>query len=163
MINTLLDFKIKKCTDFSQKLVFLKSALNNTKTENLENAMNDLHTTFLVFLNSFEIKPEPILKIQKETPKNQIETVKINQFSFLCYQGLIVDIDQSYSELGKFFINKNIDEVADQINSFWDYENRNCDSCGLYFSKISHETPTIRIKKSDFVLAFHENCSNKNI
>lgn len=157
---SLLDYKLERCSKFAQKLVEFKDALN---TLDLEAKLNDLHVSFSLLLNSFEIKPVPNLPKNELTREekdgnNGIQRVKIHSIVVSVYDGLVIDVDDLHAELARFFVNRQLEDAVEQINMLWDYESRPCDFCGQYFTKPAFETPTIRIKMQDFTLAFHEAC-----
>lgn len=158
MPQTLLDHKLKKCTDFANRLFEFQDSLNGP---NIEACLDSLHTSFLLLLNSFAIRPPPT-PTRNEEEEGLLMRVKIHDVTLLVFENLIIDVDENHPELARFFVNKWLEEAEDMAEMLWDYEERPCDGCGNYFTKLNFETPVLRTKMEDFTLAFHEKCFGSN-
>lgn len=151
---TLRDFRIKNCQVFIQKLLEFEEAVKN---KDIEAAINDLHVSFLVLCNSFEIQHTPSKMIYSEAG-HPIKNVKIGDIGLTVSGDLVLDVDDPYSPLAPLFVNQSVDSSRDLSLLFFDYKDRCCDFCGKYFTKYTFLTPEQRLKMDDFALAYHPCC-----
>jgi len=155
-MQTLLDYRLEKCTALSRQLVEFKDAVGRA---GFEAAMNDLHSSFLQLLNSFQIKPLPALEKEELESQDRISRVRVHGITLLVWNDLVIDVGDEHTELSAVFVNKQLGAAEKLANMLWDYSDRPCDACGVYFANPGFFTPTVRVKMSDFTLAFHESCS----
>lgn len=156
---SLREFKIRNCEILIQKLLQFKESI---KERDIETTINDLHTSFLVFSNSFEINPIPNTLNYSETG-SKIKNIKIDNMELLVCDDLVIDIDDSHSPVAVQFVNKTVTESKELSLLFFDYKDRCCDFCGQYFTKYTFLTPERRLKMEDFALAYHPCCYKESI
>lgn len=152
---TLQEFKIKNCSHFIKSLYEFKNTL---KEGDLQAGINNLHINFLVLSNSFEIEDlelTPVVELEKD---GEIRRIKAYGMTLSVFEDLVIDIDDSHSELAKVFVNKKLETALEEAKHLCDYERRPCDMCGQYLLKPMFDTPIKRLKMKDFVLSSHEQC-----
>ena len=155
MTLTLNKFRRQNCIIFMKQLLELKTKYD---VGNFQNILEEIQHSFLVLINSFEIKPTPEAQLEKVGNDGEIEKIKIGNIVLYVHNYTVIDISDTHKELAKLFVNLDISLAIIQASLLWDYETRCCDKCGLYFRTPYFETPIIRAKEHDFVMAFHESC-----
>lgn len=152
---SLNDLKQRNCANFLEQLFQLEE---NLETDGFSNSLDGLHHSFLTLCECFGIRPCDEKISFQEADKNGISKIKVNQLILHVYNGLVIDIDDKYSELSSLFVGKSEKEAIDAAKLYFDYDSRSCDFCGLYLHKPEFQTPVGREKMVDFVMAYHPKC-----
>lgn len=153
--TTLNELKQKNCLNFIENLCVLEDHLG---TEDFTNSLANLHHAFLVLCNSFEIDSTKQADFLKNENDFGITEIFLSPLTLKSYNGIVIDIDESHSELASLFVGESEEKAIEKAQLFCDYETRCCDFCGLYLHKPDFSAPICRKPLADFTLAFHPRC-----
>lgn len=160
--------RLETCDQFARSLAEFKESLS-TAAELMgpemkpEAAVAALHASFLQLLASFETRQIPPLErrdLDRDPSKaDGLTRIMINGIELVVWEGRVVDVGEEVGELAEIFVNQKVQEAEAMANMLWDYKERVCDVCGVYFTVPGFETPVIRRRIDErHALALHVSC-----
>jgi hypothetical protein len=155
MPQALLEYRLERCIALAQRLVEFKDRLG---TADFEAAMNDVHVSFLRLQSSFQITPPPVPTREAVGSTDGIRRVRVHGITLMVHHEVVIDVAGEHGELAATLVNRPLEDAVRQAGMLWDYADRPCDACGVYFANPGFETPTVRVQMADFALALHERC-----